>query len=122
VQSIQPLVTHIRNNPDASPADDQQIYDFIQDISRAVEDTANKTYDSVNQLSNSALKKHAIPVIEVLEECRRSMLAVDIRGGGREQIPPLAFRTARALKELVLRVDHIESGELTVEQNLNTEL
>ena len=69
------------------------------------------------------------------------MLAVDIRGGGREKIPPLAFRTARALKvcplkeqtcsssirsfrnqELVLRVDRIESGELTVEQNLNTEL
>jgi hypothetical protein len=93
----------------------------------------------VNQLSNPALKKHALPVVEVLDECRQSMLAIDIRGGGREQIPPLAFKTARALKvsfeqqehfvhtliviqELVLRVDRIESGELTVDQTLKTEL
>jgi hypothetical protein len=93
----------------------------------------------VNQLSNPALKKHALPVVEVLDECRQSMLAIDIKGGGRERIPPLAFKTARALKvsfisawvlfnvlmivqELVLRVDRIESGELTVDQTLKTEL
>jgi hypothetical protein len=52
----------------------------------------------VNQLSNPALKKHALPVVEVLDECRQSMLAIDIKGGGRERIPPLAFKTARALK------------------------
>jgi hypothetical protein len=44
------------------------------------------------------LKKHAIPVVEVLDECRQDMLSVDIRGGGSERVPPLAFRTARALK------------------------
>ena len=49
-------------------------------------------------MSNPALKKHAIPVVEVLDECRQDMLAVNIREGGREQIPPLAFKTARALK------------------------
>jgi hypothetical protein len=52
----------------------------------------------VNQLSNPALKKHALPVVEVLDECRQNMLSVDIRGEGREKIPPLAFKTARALK------------------------
>jgi hypothetical protein len=36
--------------------------------------------------------------VEVLDECRQSMLAVDIRSGGSERIPPLAFKTARALK------------------------
>ncbi|KAF1846070.1 uncharacterized protein K460DRAFT_119468 [Cucurbitaria berberidis CBS 394.84] len=122
VQSIQPLVNLIRSNPVSTPADEQQIYDHIQDISQAVEDTGNRTYTAVNQLSNPALKKHAIPVVEVLDDCRQSMLAVDIRGGGRERIPPLAFKTARALKELVLRVDRIESGELTADQTLKTEL
>ncbi|KAF1935544.1 hypothetical protein EJ02DRAFT_123502 [Clathrospora elynae] len=122
VQSIQPLVNLIRSNPVSTPADEQQIYDYIQDIAQAVDDTGNKTYEAVNQLSNPALKKHAIPVVEVLDDCRQSMLAVDVRGGGRERIPPLAFKTARALKELVLRVDRIESGELTVEQTLKTEL
>lgn len=98
VQSIQPLVNLIRSNPVSTPADEQQIYDYIQDISQAVEDTGNRTYNAVNQLSNPALKKHAIPVVEVLDECRQSMLSVDVRGGGRERIPPLAFKTARALK------------------------
>jgi hypothetical protein len=92
------LVNLIRSNPDSSPADEQQIYEYIQDIAQAVDDTGNKTYDAVNQLSNPALKKHAIPVVEVLDECRESMLAIDVRGGGRERIPPLAFKTARALK------------------------
>lgn len=34
----------------------------------------------------------------MLDECRQNMLSVDIRGEGREKIPPLAFKTARALK------------------------
>jgi hypothetical protein len=106
----------------SSPAEEEQIYDYIQDISRAVDDTGNRTYNAVNQLSNPALKKHAIPVIEVLDDCRQNMLAIDIRDGGRDKIPPLAFKTARALKELVLRVDRIESGELTVEQTLKTDI
>ncbi|KAF1831376.1 hypothetical protein BDW02DRAFT_56272 [Decorospora gaudefroyi] len=122
VQSIQPLVNLIRSKPDHTPADEQQIYEYIQDIAQAVDDTGNKTYDAVEQISDPALKKHAIPVVEVLDDCRQSMLAVDVRGGGRDKIPPLAFKTARALKELVLRVDRIESGELTVDQTLNTEL
>jgi hypothetical protein len=98
VQSIQPLVNIIRSSPTSTPSDEQQIYEYIQDISQAVEDTGNKTYDAVNKLSNPALKKHAVPVVEVLDECRQNMLAVDVRGGGRDKIPPLAFKTARALK------------------------
>jgi predicted nuclease with TOPRIM domain len=98
VQSIQPLVNLIRSSPTSSPAEEQQIYEFIQDIAQAVEDTGDRTYDAVDKLSNPALKKHAIPVVEVLDECRQNMLAVDVRGGGRDKIPPLAFKTARALK------------------------
>lgn len=98
VQSIQPLVNLIRSNPVSTPSDEQQISDYIQDISRAVQDTSNRTYDAVRDLSNPALKKHAVPVVEVLEDCSQNMLAVDVQGGGRERIPPLAFKTARALK------------------------
>lgn len=118
MQSIQPLVNTIRASPTSTPAEEQQIYDYIEEISRAVQDTGSRTYDAVKDLSSPALKKHAVPVVEVLEECRQNMLAVDVRGGGRERIPPLAFKTARALKELVLRVDRIESGDLTVDQTL----
>ncbi|KAF1916637.1 hypothetical protein BDU57DRAFT_238843 [Ampelomyces quisqualis] len=122
VQSIQPLVNLIRSNPTSTPADERQIDEYIEHIAQAVEDTGNRTYDAVDKLSNPALKKHAIPVVEVLDDCRKSMLAIEVRGGGRDNIPPLAFKTARALKELVLRVDRIESGELTHEQTLKTEL
>lgn len=103
MQSIQPLVNLIRSNPIPNAADDHQIEDYIQDISRAVQDTGNRTYDAVKELSSPALKKHAIPVVEVLEDCRQDMLAMDIGGGGRERIPPLAFKTARALKVCTLR-------------------
>lgn len=118
MQSIQPLVNMIRASPTSTPAEEQQIYDHVEDISRAVQDTGSRTYDAVKELSSPALKKHAVPVVEALEECRQNLLAVDVRGGGRERIPPLAFKTARALKELVLRVDRIESGDLTVDQTL----
>jgi hypothetical protein len=82
----------------STPDEEQQISEYIQDISRAVEDTGAKTYEAVKTLSNPALKKHAVPVVEVLEECRQNMLTVNVRDGGRERIPPLAFKTARALK------------------------
>lgn len=98
VQSIQPLVNIIRSSPSSTPQEEEQIYDYIHDISQAVQATGNRTYDAVNKLSNAALKKHAVPVVTVLDECRQDMLAVDIRGGGRNEIPPLAFKTARALK------------------------
>lgn len=122
VQSIQPLVNLIRSTPESTPEEEQRIYEYIQDIAEAVDDTCNKTYEAVNQLSNPALKKHAIPVVEVLDDCRQNMLAINVRDGGRERVPPLAFKTARALKELVLRVDRIESSELTVDQTLQVEL
>jgi hypothetical protein len=82
----------------STPDEEQQISEYIADISRAVEDTGAKTYEAVKTLSNPALKKHAVPVVEVLEECRQNMLNVNVRDGGRERIPPLAFKTARALK------------------------
>jgi hypothetical protein len=51
----------------------------------------------VGKLGNPALKKHALPVVRVLDECRVALTGVDV-GGERERIPPLAFKTARALK------------------------
>lgn len=89
----------IRSSPsDASPADTQQISNYIQDISRAAQDTVSRTHAAVKDLSSPALEKHAVPVVGVLEGCRQSLVSVDIRDGGRERIPPLAFKTARAMK------------------------
>ena len=98
MQSIQPLVNLVRSSPTSTPDEEQQIYEYIQDISRAVDDTGDRTYDAVKQLSNPALQKHAIPVVRILDDCRRDMLEIDVRDGGRDKIPPLAFKTARALK------------------------
>ena len=70
VQSIQPLVHMIRTTSISNPADEQQVSDYIQDISRAVQDTASRTQEAVRELANPALKKHAIPVIEILEDCK----------------------------------------------------
>lgn len=88
----------IRSNPDSTPSEEQQIYGYIQDISQAVDDTGDRTYEAVKQLSNPALQKHAIPVVQILDDCRRDMLDIDIRNGGCDKVPPLAFKTARALK------------------------
>lgn len=88
----------IRSNPTSNPADEAQILHYIQDISSAIQDTVSKTHAAVKELSNPALKKHAVPVVEVLEDCRQDMLEVDVRNSGRDGIPPLAFKTARAMK------------------------
>jgi len=102
-----------------------------------VQDTTAKTYEAVRDLQNPALKKHAVPVVEALEDCRIQLLGVNIGEGGRDRIPPMAFKTARAMKvrlitqwitisanvgqELLLRVERIETGELTVEQTLKND-
>ncbi|KAF2840939.1 hypothetical protein M501DRAFT_929926 [Patellaria atrata CBS 101060] len=119
VHSIQPLVHSIRSNPNSSH-DDEAITSYVSEISTTVHDIANKTQEAINSLKNSALAKHAPPVIDALEECRRGLVEVE-RGGRKAEIPPLAFRIARATKELVLRVDRIESGELTSDMSLPSE-
>lgn len=121
VKSIQPLVDIIRSNPASTPAQEQQIDNFLDDISRTIQDTATKTYDAVQTATNPALKKHAVPVVEVLEECRKSLMEIDVVNGGRERISQLAFKTARTMKELVLRVERIETGELTADQPLRND-
>ena len=98
VKSIQPLVDVIRSNPASTPAQEQQIDNFLNDISRTIQDTATKTYDTVQTATNPALKKHAVPVVEVLEECRKNLMEIDVVNGGRERISQLAFKTARTMK------------------------
>jgi hypothetical protein len=101
----------IRSASVSSPADEQQISDYIQDISRTVQDTASRTSDAVRELSNPALKKHAVPVVEVLEDCKQGLQSVDVGDGGRERIPPLAFKTARAMKASSRYSRYMEIGD-----------
>jgi hypothetical protein len=88
----------IRSTSSPTPADEQQILNYIQEISRAMQDTVARTHDAIEDLSNPALKKHVVPVVDVLEDCRQNMVTLNIREGGSDRIPPLAFKTARAMK------------------------
>ncbi|KIV99617.1 uncharacterized protein PV09_08683 [Verruconis gallopava] len=114
VRSIQPLVNSVRSGS----ADDTVINEYIREISLTVEDITEKTNSAVAEVGNLALRKHAPPVIKVLEKSR---IELNQERNNKEKLPPIAFRIARATKELVLRVDRIESGELTVDATLPTE-
>ncbi|KAF2755355.1 hypothetical protein EJ05DRAFT_488137 [Pseudovirgaria hyperparasitica] len=121
VHSIQPLVHSIRSKPSNMPLttdEEEAIIDHVNNISRNVIDTAARTHRTMETSNNAALSKHAPPVINVLEDCKDLLLDAE---GQREKIPPLAFKIARAMKELVLRVERIESGEVTADQTLTTD-
>jgi hypothetical protein len=91
VRSIQPLVNIVRSGA----ADDTTINEYIRDISTTVEDITGKTNTAVLEAGNSALKKHAPPVIKVLEKSR---IELNQERNTREKLPPVAFRIARATK------------------------
>ena len=56
-----------------------------------------------------------------MEECKEQLVRLG-REDERARMPPVAFKIARATKELVLRVDKIEMGELGEEQDLSLDL
>lgn len=122
--SIQPLVHSIRSRANV-PTLTAVETDHINSISRSVQDTVFRTQEACESAGDAALAKHAPPVIAVLRDCRENLLGVvesDGRGGARERVPPLAFKTARAMKELVLRVERIENGEISVSTYLPNEI
>jgi hypothetical protein len=93
------------------------VAEHVRTIAATVSDIVGKTAAALAELNDAALRKHAPPVVAVLEAAVRDMQAAQARGAI-DRIPPLAFRIARATKELVLRVERIEAGDVTV----NTEL
>ncbi|KKY25824.1 putative cell polarity [Diplodia seriata] len=126
VNSIQPLVQEIRSTPAGAPfppQSEQNIEHHVNDINRTVYDIGFKTREAVSNTRNSALAKHAMPVTDILEECREGLLSAlqEDEAGKREKIPPLAFKIARATKELVLRVERIENRELTADMTVSNE-
>ena len=72
--------------------------DYIREIAQAVRDTVTRTFDAVGDIPESALREQLVPVADALECCRQDLLAVDVREGRWEAIPPLAFKTAKAMK------------------------
>jgi predicted nucleic acid-binding Zn-ribbon protein len=91
VRSIQPLVSTVRSGA----VDDQTINEYIRDISMTVEDITDKTNAAVLESGNPALKKHAPPVIKVLEKSR---IELNQERNSKDKLPPVAFRIARATK------------------------
>jgi hypothetical protein len=119
VRSIQPLVNIIRNG-NTNVDNSNIIGDYVRDIDNTVQDIVAKTNIALADLKEPALSKHAPPVVNSLKVTVQELCRAQT-SGQRERIPPLAFRVARATKELVLRVDRIETGELTAEMNLPAE-
>ena len=91
VRSIQPLVSTVRSGS----ADDQTINEYIRDISGTVEDITDKTNAAILETGSPALKKHAPPVIKVLEKSR---IELNQERNSKDKLPPVAFRIARATK------------------------
>ncbi|EKG13193.1 Spa2-like protein [Macrophomina phaseolina MS6] len=126
VNSIQPLVQEIRSTPAGAllPAQSEEnIQQYINDINRIVYDISFKTREAVSNTRNGALAKHSTPVVDLLEDCRGGLLSAlqENETGKREKIPPLAFKIARATKELVLRVERIENRELTADMTVSND-
>ncbi|EOD48476.1 putative cell polarity protein [Neofusicoccum parvum UCRNP2] len=123
VNSIQPLVQEIRSTPAGAPLPEQNIQQHINDINRTVYDIGSKTREAVSNTRNGALAKHATPVVDLLEDCREGLLSAldENEAGMREKIPPLAFKIARATKELVLRVERIANRELTADMTVSND-
>ncbi|KAF1990204.1 hypothetical protein K402DRAFT_417670 [Aulographum hederae CBS 113979] len=106
VSSIQPLVDIIRGKK-GSPDD---IPNYTNNISTTIEDIFGKTKETIEQSGNDALAKHAPPVVNVLEDCRQVLV-----GDSVDKMPPVAFKIAKAMKELTIRVAQIQDGELTAQ-------
>jgi arginine decarboxylase-like protein len=83
------------NTVRSGAADDQAINEYIRDISATVEEITEKTNTAVSESGNSALKKHAPPVIKVLEKSR---IELNQERNSKDRLPPVAFRIARATK------------------------
>jgi hypothetical protein len=127
VRSIQPLVSTIRS-PNPSASSTQAVAEHVRAIATAVGGVVAKTEatlaDGDGRLeagAAAALRRHAPPVLGVLEAAVVEMQAGLRERGGVERIPPVAFRVARATKELVLRVERIEAGEVTAATELPAE-
>ena len=120
VRSIQPLVSTVRSNPTIT-TNDPAVSSYVLEISTTVNEIVAKTNAAVVDLNNAALKKHAPPVVNVLDETARDLVNCRQRGDA-TGLSQYAFRIARATKELVLRVDRIEQGEVTEASSLPLEV
>jgi hypothetical protein len=114
VRAIQPMVSTIRNGA-SSPADRAIVADYIRDIETTVQDIIATTNKALRDLKDPALSRHVPPVANALEETVFELKGTAMQG--LERVPPVAFRVARVVKELVGRVDRIEIGDLTVDMN-----
>jgi hypothetical protein len=138
VRSIQPLVSTIRSpGAGGAAAAAGPIAEHVRSIAATVGAVVARTEDALADggaggggrpdggATAAALRRHCPPVLAALEGAVAEMLAAQQgragAGGGVERIPPVAFRIARATKELVLRVERIESGEVTAATELPAE-
>lgn len=103
VQNIQPLVQSVRSKPMnvyLPPEEEAAVINYISQITRSVQDTAQRTQNAINSLGDDALARHAPPVVGVLQAESQKLLDAGSMNDDdwREQVPPLAFKIARTMK------------------------
>ena len=104
----------LRSTPSAVPlssADEASISKHVGEVGTSVRQICQKTMAAMTgagaHTRDSALEKHAGPIIANLEECRGELEFYGSGGGGsgnaistsaREKIPPISFKLARVTK------------------------
>ena len=100
----------LRSTPSAVPlssADEASISKHVGEVGTSVRQICQKTMAAMTgagaHTRDSALEKHAGPIIANLEECRGELEFYGgggnaISSGAREKIPPISFKLARVTK------------------------
>jgi len=117
VQSIQALVASIRAEHGMDT-----VQTYVSAIGDIVAHVVSSTENIMHERSgDTSLRERAEPVIQNLDQCRDRLMKIAAEGHDvtspehlREitnQLPPLAFETARHAKELVQRLESLAHGD-----------
>jgi hypothetical protein len=110
VQSITALVDAIRKE-DATPAAGQHMSTIITSI----ENMVNSVDRTANEPSSyqAVLRQKTGPILSILQDCKQQMVQASMQSAtnveGLQQLPPLAFKIAREMKQLVSTIMTIET-------------
>ncbi|KAJ5174849.1 uncharacterized protein N7482_000726 [Penicillium canariense] len=117
VQSIQALVASIRAEYDM-----QTVQTYVSAIGNIVANVVSSTENMIHDRNGDvALRERSEPVIQMLDQCRGRLLNIAAEGHNatspeqlREvtnQLPPIAFETARHAKDLVHRLESLANAD-----------
>ncbi|EON68456.1 hypothetical protein W97_07666 [Coniosporium apollinis CBS 100218] len=122
ITTLTPLETAIRANPSTEEEENlinaqiEQIAQLLLSISTATHDATSSSHIAASE--RSALEKHTLPVVNVLEDCRMQLMDVE----DVDAVLPITFRVSRAVTEMGKRVERVVGGRLTAGMTLSVDL